>query len=786
MPIDFNEIAHIKDGKDWTRGWVSNFQGWLPTTDRLLELKSGGDLKLYEQVAQDDQVKSCLQQRFRALISHDWEVIPAGEKRQDRQIAEFVTTQLKKLRWDDTVEKMLWGIFYGYSIAEIIWEKQADKIGIKTIKVRDQRRFHFDEDFKPRLRTASQPLGEILPDQKFWHFSCGHHHDDEPYGRGLAHWLYWLVFFKKNDIRWWVRFLELYAQPARKGKYPAAATNEEKNVLWGALAAFGVDGRMMIPEGLDVELVEASRSGTADYEALLKQINEAIAKIILSQTMTTDSGSSLSQAQVHQDVGESVIMADADLICASFNTSVVKWLVDFNFPGIDVYPRFAYKLDSAPDLKALADRDKVLSDMGFPPTEEYVVSTYGKGFQQDPALAKNTRLNSGQVTALTGLLSQATQSSWSAETLETALSIAFPQVAPDQAIKLAKSLTAQPAVDPNSPEAADGSASEVEPTDLSTLFQQVEFGLIPEGTVKAFKGQNYQLISSRWRRVSDGQDLKTGIKPLADQPAIGKVKTSEQAAHLEKKYSGLANVLEENSFPGSDVEKMRGLADRASRRADHLQNREIAAADRAAEIDSLIRENPYSLSREGDTISITSKPSSQMESDKIRSEYSGAQLKITPLAEGGHQVEIGEATKKWFVPEISDTEPHSTSTFPASKFIATEIPALSQDPSQPEIHDFLYRRRTGVMSQPAAPQTAAFERPPDPINDLTTAMQSQDHFKPWLQQLQGLLMNSGDLTEFQAALESAFPDLGSADFREAMIEATTVANLGGYYEAQQN
>jgi phage gp29-like protein len=774
MP-DFKEYAGIKAGRDWTRGWVTNFQGWLPTTDRLLELKSGGDLKLYEQVAQDDQVKSCLQQRFRALISHDWEVTPAGEKRQDRQVADFVTSQLKALRWDDTVEKMLWGIFYGYSVAEVIWQKQGDKIGIQAIKVRNRRRFHFDEDMLPRLRTVAEPFGEVLPDQKFWHFSCGATDDDEPYGRGLAHWLYWLVFFKKNDIRWWIRFLELYAQPARKGNYPAGATSQEKDVLWNALGAFGVDDKMMIPEGLNIELIEASRSGTADYQALLDQVNSSISKVILSQTMTTDSGSSLSQAQVHQDVGEAVVMADADLLCASFNNSVVKWLCDFNFPGLVEYPRFQYKFESAPDLKALVDRDKVLSDMGFPPTEEYIVSTYGEGFQQDPALAKNSRLNSGQVVALTSLLSQATQSSWSAGTLETALSIAFPQVAPDQAIKLAKSLAAQPALDAD----PAGSASKAEPTDLNTLFQQAEFGLIPEGTVKAFKGQNYQLISSRWRRVSDGKDLKTGIKIPASQSAT----TSAQAIHLEKKYTGIANTLEDNGFASPEVEKMRSLADRASRQADRLQDREIATADRAAEIDSIVRENPYTLSRDGDTIRITSKPSSQMESDKIRSEYSGAQLKVTPLAGGGHQVEIGEATKEWFIPEISDTEPNSISTFPASTFIAAKIPALSQNPTQPEIHDFLYRRRNGVMTQAGAPQTAAFERPPDPITELTTTMQAQDHFKPWLQQLQGLLMNSGDLVKFQASLESAFPDLDPTSFREAMIEAATTASLGGYSDS---
>jgi phage gp29-like protein len=771
MP-DYNEIAGIKNGRDWTRGWVTNFQGWLPTTDRLLELKSGGDLKLYEQVAQDDQVKSCLQQRFRALISHDWEVIQAGEKRADRQVADFVTAQLKNLRWDDTVEKMLWGIFYGYSIAEVIWEKQADKIGIKAIKVRDQRRFHFDEDFKPRLRTFATPFGEELPDQKFWHFSCGHHHDDEPYGRGLAHWLYWMVFFKKNDIRWWIRFLELYAQPARKGKYPAAATTQEKDVLWGALAAFGVDGRMMIPEGLDIELVEASRSGTADYEALLKQINESIAKIILSQTMTTDSGSSLSQAEVHQDVGESVIMADADLICASFNTSVVKWLCDFNYPGIDVYPKFAYKLDSAPDLKALADRDKVLSDMGFPPTEEYIVATYGEGFQQDPALAKNTRLNSGQVTALSGLLSQATQSAWTAETLETALSIAFPQINPDQAIKLAKSLTAQPATDPSQTPANSP------PEDLNTLFSS---GLT-EGAVKKIKGVDYRLTSSRWRRVDNNEDLITGIKPpdpRAAQARVNNTSDPSELAHLQKRSEGIAETLRSNDFPHEEVAKHEQVATSAESKLSGLQSR----SDRMILAAELERTKPYSvLQSNGEMVITKAGHTIDLPGMSIEQSARSVTLGMTDSTSFSGSARVGDG---WAY--ITTANKQEAVHQPPEKYSVDRslFPSLSANPSQIELHEFLHgdSNSSGVLRKPDGKRVQFSAPAPDPVSELTATMQAQDHFNPWLQQLQGLLNNSSDLAEFQAALESTFPDLDPADFRAAMIEATTVASLGGYSDS---
>jgi phage gp29-like protein len=102
----------------------------------------------------------------------------------------------------------------------------------------------------------------------------------------------------------------------------------------------------MIPEGTMIELLEAARAGGADYQGMLDTCNEAISKIVLSQTMTTDNGSSESQANVHQDVKDDIVKADADLICSSFNEGPVKWLIDWNFPGV-AYPRVWRQMDAA-------------------------------------------------------------------------------------------------------------------------------------------------------------------------------------------------------------------------------------------------------------------------------------------------------------------------------------------------------------------------------------------------------------------------------------------------------
>jgi phage gp29-like protein len=453
--VSLIEYAGTKDGRDYTRGFVGAIHKWLPSQDLLLEQKSGGDLELYELVAQDDQVKSCLQQRFRALLAKDWEVIAGGEERIDKQAAEHLEKQLEAINWDNCNEKMLFGIHYGYSAAEILWKREDDKVGIAAIKVRNRRRFHFNADQQLVLKTMQNPLGEDLPERKFWQFCTGADHDDEPYGRGLGHWLYWPTFFKRNGVRWWMKFVEKYAQPTRLGKYPAGATENEKGVLWDALGAFGDDARSMIPEGLEMGFLESSRAGTVDYKSLCDQMDAAIAKIILSQTMTTDNGSSLSQAEVHEGVKDEVIESDSDLLCESFNNSVAIWLTDWNFPGA-AYPKVRRKIQVDPDPATMADTDIKLQGLGISLKPEAIAAKYGEDYLIPDNADQIPQLNGEQVNALVSIVSFAKQGGWSPELVAGMINGAFPNWPDDAVSAITKNLgdatpVAGQVPDPNTP-----------------------------------------------------------------------------------------------------------------------------------------------------------------------------------------------------------------------------------------------------------------------------------------------------------------------------------------------
>jgi phage gp29-like protein len=373
-PPVMEEVATTSDGRDITLGYVDGLP-YLPTTDPL-QIARGGDLKIYEQARSDDQVQTALQQRKLALSGKEWTVTAGGTAAKDKAAADFVREQLKNLPFDRLSEKMLSGLFWGYAVAECLWVTDGRFIVASDIKVKKQRRFRFAPDGSLRLLTSANQLGEVLPERKFWAYSTGGDDDDDYYGLGLAHWLYWPVFFKRSDIRFWLVFLEKFGMPTAVGKYPNGASSDEKKRLLQALGAIQSDSGVRIPETMSIELLEAARSGTADYLEMYNAMNATISKVILGHTGTTDSiAGKLGGDNMASEVRADLVAADADLICSSFNRTVVKWLVEWNFNGAKL-PTVYRDVAPATDLKMQVERDKVIFDMGYKPTLDYISTTY--------------------------------------------------------------------------------------------------------------------------------------------------------------------------------------------------------------------------------------------------------------------------------------------------------------------------------------------------------------------------------------------------------------------------
>jgi phage gp29-like protein len=377
------EIATTSDGRDITRGYTGPL---LIPADRVLRTRGNGDLLIYEQVLSDPQVQSTFQQRRSAVTSCEWQVDAGGNSPLDLAAAEHVRQQLQKIGWDRVTNGMLYGVFYGYAAAEVIWEFQNGLWGWKAIKVRNRRRFRFGEHQELRLITPTNMVpGEEAPAPYFWHLATGADNDDEPYGLGLAHWCYWPALFKRNGLKFWLIFLEKFGMPTAVGKYGPNASPAERAKLLAATQAIQTDSGVVLPEGMALELLEAARSGTADYKTLHDTMDATIAKVVLGQTASSEgTPGKLGDEELQSDVRQDIIKADADLICESFNLGPVKWLTEFNFPGAKL-PRVHRLTEEPEDLDKLAERDERISKLGYKPTLQHIHDTYGPHWEPDGA-----------------------------------------------------------------------------------------------------------------------------------------------------------------------------------------------------------------------------------------------------------------------------------------------------------------------------------------------------------------------------------------------------------------
>ena len=390
-PTPEDEAAQPEQGI-WTRayGGFSIDPRWLNqlalNDDSVLTKEGQHDLKLFEAVLDDDVAASAFQQRRLAVISRPWEVEPGDDSAQAQAAAEHLREQLKRLSWDRICDRMLFGRWFGYAVAEALYEVGPDgKIWLADILVPDRKWFGFSNAGELRLKTAENPQGEALPPNKFWAFRTGASHDFSPYGMGLAHWCYWPVWFKRNGIKFWAVYLEKFGMPTALGKFPEGAAQDTIDNTLAAAAAVGRDAAVAIPDNVEIDLLAEGRASGDSYEAFVEQMNDSLLRIILSQTGTSKSeaqGLGGSQSEVMKDVRDEVVRADSDMLHESFNSTIAEWLTAWNFGPNVAPPRLYRSLEDQEDINAIVERDIKLKSLGYVRTEESAKEIYGEGYEK--------------------------------------------------------------------------------------------------------------------------------------------------------------------------------------------------------------------------------------------------------------------------------------------------------------------------------------------------------------------------------------------------------------------
>ncbi len=165
-------------------------------------------------------------------------------------------------------------------------------------------------------------------------------------------------------------FARIFGLPLRTATYPPGTSPEDIAILEQALHQMGTEAVALMKEGMKFVIERANASGNAGSDQFfanyIKLIEEQVLMAVLGQTMTSQNGSSLAQAEVHERGKDLQIRALAFQISASWRAHLVRPIVDLNLGPDRPAPQVWLDVEDGDDIKALADGLVKLIDRGLP------------------------------------------------------------------------------------------------------------------------------------------------------------------------------------------------------------------------------------------------------------------------------------------------------------------------------------------------------------------------------------------------------------------------------------
>ena len=363
-------------------------------TDYLLQAKPGSagfeyDYGLYIEAAEKDaHLHSILHQRKSQVMSRRREFLPADDSDDAVYAAEFVRAAIENISmgegdcgFERDLSEFLDAIKLGISFGEVLWdwepltiknpasEKAEEIIGYVPTKIlsRHPRRFKFDRDGNPLLKTPKHMQGETVPDYKFLIFRPFTQFED-PYGWPHMRIVWWLAWSKREVWKMWMRYTGNYTTPLMVAEQDDTCnlTPDEMTALKTLLERIQQETGLVVPPGLTLEFKEPNRSGsTSVYREYSDWADAGMSKAIIGQTMTTEAGhrGARSLGEVQRQTMLAYTTQDARALMALVNGTLIPWIMQFNLPGYPM-PRLDINTEEVVDKLIEAQMLSILQGVG--------------------------------------------------------------------------------------------------------------------------------------------------------------------------------------------------------------------------------------------------------------------------------------------------------------------------------------------------------------------------------------------------------------------------------------
>jgi phage gp29-like protein len=331
-----------------------------------------------EMEERENQYRYALETRKNGVTELNIQISPASEDKNDIKIGDFLRDNLLVLPAFQTLaDHMVDALAKGFAAIEIIWAlNEKSWLPVDFIR-RDQRLFQFDRETRTELRLSTHGdwQGEILRPFK-WIRHIPLLKSGIPARNGLARPATFAYMLKAFSLKDWSQFLEIYGQPLRLGKYGPGSSREDRAVLLSAVRNLGPDAAAIIPQGMEIEFIEAKGFSDKPYESYARYIDEQLTKLIIGKP-NDGSGGSRAAEEIHDKVRIDIKKADARDVAMTLQRDLILPIVNANFGPQQRYPTVMLPVPERRDLQVWSNALTQLIDRGLEVEQSQVYDVIG-------------------------------------------------------------------------------------------------------------------------------------------------------------------------------------------------------------------------------------------------------------------------------------------------------------------------------------------------------------------------------------------------------------------------
>lgn len=288
------------------------------------------------------------------------------------------------LSFPDLLHHLQQGIYYGRSVAEVIWSQDGRRpVAVEFVH---PRRLAYATDWRIHLWDATGsgagigvaqteaerafasfpgvPL-DLFPEGKF----IVHRprvRGGYPTREGIGRTTCWYSLFKRFSMRDFLAFAEWAGRGLRVGSYnsgtgpdaPVRAAPEDVSALQEALEAMSSTVSVVIPDTTKLQVMDAPNVN-AIHEHLVAVCNAEMSKAIVGSTLASDvgtTGGNRALGEVHERVTLMIARRDAEVMAATLKRDLIAPMVRRAFGPTAPVPSINFATDPGQDLDAMAKR----------------------------------------------------------------------------------------------------------------------------------------------------------------------------------------------------------------------------------------------------------------------------------------------------------------------------------------------------------------------------------------------------------------------------------------------